>query len=363
MTFQLTEKMFDNEASPETVVTSLEDSLKDMPKFLRIFSLAMRALYSDQNVGTSTEAARKFTELRDNTRDDAKLYVKVILPLTINFVSSIEKFFEFYEFLSYEEWCEMLPDILEDVKTHKEFAETLRDTYEKFMVPLKKREDEAKMIITEFKSLQSEYEKMTNEFADKAETKCKWAFGLAFIPGVNLIASSLLRLYANEDTAKEIAKRAESKTHGAASLTVAKILIPALSNFIDGLTKATGFFEVMEKELESFQKKAEESKVSDKESLKKIHYKMLSAKTKKINLFCHTFYAALPAVRTDFEAIPDEDTEQNYIDKWLEEKLTEIRKKRESTQKAFVDALEGIEGICLKLPKHFLLSLKPANTS
>ncbi len=285
MIFQLTEKMSDNKSTTETMVTSLEGSLDEMPENLRLFSLPMRALYSDQNVGTSTEDAHKFAELRDNTRDDAKLYVKVILPLTTKFVSSIQEFFEFYEALSYEEWCEMLPDILENVRTHNEFAQTLRKTYDTLIAPLKKRQDEAELIATEFKTL-----------------------------------------------------------------------TPALTNFINGLTKAAGFVEIMEIELESFQKMAE----NDKESRKRIHYKMMKEKAKKIT---PSFYAALPVIRTDFEAIPDEGTEQNYIDKWLEEKLTEISKKKESTQKAFVDALKGIEGIRLKLPKHFSLSLKPADTS
>ena len=285
MIFQLTEKMSDNKSTTETMVTSLEGSLDEMPESLRLLS------YSDQNVGTSTDSSHKFTELRDNTRDDAKLYVKVILPLTTKFVSSIQVFFEFYEPLSYEEWCETLPDILEDVKTHNEFVQTLRKTYDSLIAPLKKRQDEAELNATEFKTL-----------------------------------------------------------------------TPALTNFINGLTKAAGFVEIMEIELESFQKMAEESIFSDEGSRKRIHYKMMSEKAKKINPSCHAFYAALPAVRTDFEAIPDEGTDQNYIDKWLEEKLTEIRKKRESTQKVFMDALKGIEGICLK-PKHFLESLKPANTS
>ena len=296
---------------------------------------------------TSTDAPRKFTELRDKTIDDAKLYVKVILPLTINFVSSIKQFFEFYEALSYKEWCKMLPDILENVKTHKEFAEELRKTYETLMVPLKKRQDEAK----------SEYD--TKEFEDKAKTKYNWALALAFIPGVNLIACSLLKLSADEDTAIAITKTAESKTHEAAAITVAETLIPALSSLIEGLAKATGFFQIMEIELKSFQQKAEDSTGPIEESREEIHYKMMSKKAKKINPSCYTFLAAIPAVRTDFEAIPDEDTDQNYIDKWLEEKLTEIREKRVSTQKAIMDVLKET-GIYLN-PRHFLLSLKPCS--
>ncbi len=360
MIFQLTEKMFDNEASPETVITSLEDSLKDMPEYLRLFSLSMRALYSDQNVGTSTDSDRKFAELRDNTRDDAKLYVKVILPLTTNFVSSIEEFFAFYEALSYEEWCEIFPDILEYVKNHKELSETLRNTYENMIFPLKKRQDEAKMIMTEFKSLQSEYEEMTKKFKAEAKAKYNWALALAFIPGVNLIACPFLKLSANEDTAMAIAKTAQLNIHEAAALAVSETLIPALSNFIEGLDKAVRLFENMEIQLKSFGEEGEDSKGSEKESHKKIHYKIMREKAKKINPSCYSFYAALPGVRTDFAAIPDEGTEQNYIDKWLEEMLPEIKKRRESTQKAFLDVVKRT-GIYLN-PKYFLLSLKPANT-
>ena len=51
---------------------------------------------------------------------------------------------------------------------------------------------------------------------------------------------------------KAIAKQAESEVQGAAALVVVETLIPALSNFIDGLTKAAGFFQNMEMELQSW---------------------------------------------------------------------------------------------------------------
>ena len=50
-----------------------------------------------------------------------------------------------------------------------------------------------------------------------------------------LIATPLLASFATEDTAKAIAKQAESKLHETAALIVAETLIPALSNFIEGL--------------------------------------------------------------------------------------------------------------------------------
>ncbi|CAB4033423.1 Hypothetical predicted protein, partial [Paramuricea clavata] len=88
----LTEKMADSETRNQNVVRSveqLEESLKDMPTSLKLFSLSMRSLYTDKDVGTATEVDLKFRELRDKTREDAKIYLKIILPLTTKFVSSI----------------------------------------------------------------------------------------------------------------------------------------------------------------------------------------------------------------------------------------------------------------------------------
>lgn len=342
--------MADSETRNQNVVRSveqLEESLKDMPTSLKLFSLSMRSLYTDKDVGKATEADLKFRELRDKTREDAKIYLKIILPLTTTFVSSVKEFFAYYDALSYEEWSKMLPSILEDIKANRELAQTILRMYEEMMVPLKKREDEARIIMTKFKDLQREYENLTKKFQGKAKQKWAWACGLLFIPGVNVIASPVLRLSANEDAAKAIAQTQQSKIHEAAALVVAQTLIPALANFIDGLTSAAGFFQIMEIELNLLVGKRGEAATEFEN--KQLHFKMMGKKVKEINPYCYAFYAALPAVRTDFEAIPDDGTEQNYIQKWLDKKLKEIeRLKIESTQKAFWDVLKGVEGLCLK---------------
>jgi hypothetical protein len=56
-------------------VIDLKENLKEMPRDMHIFSLSMRALYTDRAVGcTSTDAACKFRKLRDDTRNDAIWY-------------------------------------------------------------------------------------------------------------------------------------------------------------------------------------------------------------------------------------------------------------------------------------------------
>ena len=149
----------------------------------------------------------------------------------------------------------------------------------------------------------------------------------------------MLAASAHSDIAGAIAKGAESEIQGAVALTVSEALIPALQRFIDGLHKAAGFFSIMESELKKFDGKAGKSL----ESPKKLHYDMMKEKAKEMRSSCQGFYAILPAVRTDFEAIPTDGTDQNYVDKWLE-KQKKIIKESVSVKKLAVAMLKAITG-------------------
>ncbi|CAB3992352.1 sodium-dependent neutral amino acid transporter B(0)AT3-like, partial [Paramuricea clavata] len=252
--------MSDNQNTTENGVGDLKENLRIMPKNMCLFSLSLRSLYANNAVGTSTDVAQ---------------------------------YFEYYEALDYEEWCEMLPDIRKETTTYKEVAQTLLEMHEELMISLKKREDDAKIIMTVFKGLQSEYEKQKEKLEASAQSKMGWAhwgLSLYFIPGINVIAYHLFKSLANEDTVKAIAKGAESKLNEAGALVVANELIPALSHFIDGLKKVARFFQIVEKELQSFEGKAGKNVESP---AKKLHYKVMSKKAKEIKSLCQAFYAVL----------------------------------------------------------------------
>jgi hypothetical protein len=254
-------------------------------------------------------------------------------------VSSIKEYFEYYDALDYEEWCELLPDIREETRIYKEVAQTLLEMHEVLMTSLKEREDDAKIIMTEFEDLQITFEEQKKILEASAESRMKWASTLLCVPGVNLIATPLLTSLAREDTVRAIAKGGQAKVHEAAVLVVANALIPALSHFIDGLKKTAGFFQAMEKELQSFEGKAE----TNIDSPKRLHYKVMRKKAKEMKSLCQAFYAALPDVRTDFAAIPNKGTDQNYVDKWLKKELAQIEKKRSTVQRYLLAVFKGSE--------------------
>ena len=315
--------MGDIEKQTKNSVKGLREQLQNMPVNMRIFSLCMRSLYSDQALGTSSKGARKFRKLRDNTRNDAMVYLKGVLPLSTKLVSSISEYFEYYEALEYEEWRGMLSDILEETTGHRELCQTLLQMHEDILVPLKERQDQALVIIEELKHLQEEFKRKKKELEDMAGTKRSWAIGLAFIPFVNLIASPILSASAESDLADAVAKGCEAKVQEAAAIAVRYTLIPALKGFIDGISSAAAFFAVMEQELKKFEGKAEKSKSDSKE----LYYKIMKAQASDMKSLCQGFYAVIPEVRTDFLAIPTQGTDQNYIDRWLEKQKKTIQEK------------------------------------
>ena len=317
------QKKSPTEKKAEEGVTDLKSSLKQMPFYMRTFSLSMRSLYTDVAVGTSSETAQKFRKLRDDTKNDAAVYLQCILPVSTKFVSNLKEYFDYYDTLSFDEWVESLPDIIEESKTYKELAEMVMKMHEEIIVPLKKRQHEAKIIMKEFTNLQEQFESKVKELEAKASHLKGWAFALSFVPYVNVIATPILKAYAEANLSEAVANQEESKIHEAGALVVAECLIPALTSFIDGLRKAAGFFQVMEIELQSFQGKAEKGVSSPK----KLYYNTMKGHAKEMKSHCQTFYAVLPDVRTDFEAIPTEGTDQNYVDKWLERKKAEIAKR------------------------------------
>ena len=315
--------MGDIEKKTRSQVKELGGQLKEMSIDMRVFSLTMRSLYAGKAVGTDHQLARRFRELRDKTRDDAMVYLKGILPTSTKFVASISEYFENYEALEYEEWADMIPDILEETVGYRGLCEAVLKMHEDILVPLKKRKDAANIMVTEFKELTKEYERQKKELEAAASTKRGWAYALCWIPGINAIATPLLAAGADSDVAKAVAKGKQAQIAEAASITVGTVLIPALEHFIDGLRKAAGFFAVMEQELRKFEGKAEKAK----DNPKKLYYKVMNKEAKDMKSICQIFYAVLPDVKTDFLAIPQEGTNRNYVDKWLEKQKNTIREK------------------------------------
>ena len=200
------------------------------------------------------------------------VYLRGVLPLSTKLVSSINEYFECHEALEYEEWPYMLSDILEETIGYRELCQALLQMHEDILVPLKEKEDQARLTIKELKHLQREIERKRKELEEKAGSERSWAVGLAFVLIVNMIVSPLSLAASEDDLAESVAKGCEEQIQEVAA-AVSNTLIPALKGFISGISRAAGLFSVMEQELKKFEGKAEKS-IDDG---KNMYYKVMKA--------------------------------------------------------------------------------------
>lgn len=77
---------------------------------------------------TNVHLAKILRKLRDQTRDDAIVYLKGILPNSSKFVSLISEYFEYYEALDFDQWCDMIAFILADTAGYRQLCEVLLKT-------------------------------------------------------------------------------------------------------------------------------------------------------------------------------------------------------------------------------------------
>ena len=104
----------------------------------------------------------------------------------------MNNFFDWYEGLEFQQWCNKIPWILQETVGYRQLSEMLLQRYEATLVPLKKRRDNAWLLVTELEDLERSYERKKRGREDKADTKRDCAIGLAFVPFVKLVASPAL---------------------------------------------------------------------------------------------------------------------------------------------------------------------------
>jgi len=307
--------------------------LDDVPETMRKFSLGMRGVFTENAVGTSSSTARRFRRLRDDTRNDAVVYVKGVLPVVKQCVSDIKSYFEYYEDLTMDDWWQNIDYIIEETETYKQACDALAKIHEDFMTELNRREDGARILMSEMTDLSAECRKRAQELQESAASKNAWASRLLFVPIVNVIAYPLLRRSANGDLMASDGKKMEAKIQKAAAVVVKETLDPALSSFIEGLQEFAGFFAVIHEELKSFQDKGEKAKHVEKLA----HFNTMSKKASKIIGSCERLFAILPSIRSDLNAIPTEGTDKNYVDRWMNRQKEIIRNRCSSSR--FVDKI------------------------
>ncbi|XP_046857507.1 uncharacterized protein LOC124450893 isoform X2 [Xenia sp. Carnegie-2017] len=270
-----------------------QELFNEMKLIIRLFSLSMKSLCVVDAFGTDKAFASEFRKLRDDTRSDAIVYIKNVLPVCTKFVECLKDYFEKYEKLSFDKWNSSLQAIRDETKKYEENGKAVLEMHKDLLIPLKQRELEANNLIQKFEALQMEYEKRASILKETAKKQRKWALWLALIP----YAKPYLLALSDQNIVQALAKDEHVFINECAVIIVAETLIPAIKEFIECLEKANAFLEVTERELNVFLKYLDSN---DLEERKERFYQKMQSQSRDMIGPCEEFCSTLSSIEADF---------------------------------------------------------------
>lgn len=349
-------------ADPEKTIQKLISALNKTPTNMRGFSRSMRTLYAEKAMSSISSTGLRFNELRDQTRRDAMIYLRGILPFAVTVVRSISEFFDYYEALNFSDWIENMGDIKNEVRGNKQCCEVVLQLHDTIKMSLKDRERQVNIILDEYgkQSEMQNFHLKGSDFLEKLGITSTWmrkfgkycalfcinyvvlsdvtssnsrsllalgANGLVLIEW--LIASKVFSIELLGEKSKRVHEARDSKfsVNTGALRIVTDTTVPALAKFMDGLQETAAFFSDIEKDLEYLQIDS----TSTIRNEMKFHYEMMKKNGPEVKANCNTFFAVLPDVESDFLAIADEGVDNYYVDKWLEEQKKNFFRKYQSS--------------------------------
>lgn len=300
-----------SERQNDSSFKNFEHALEEMPRQIRMFSESMKKRFVDQALSSDPESCAKYQKLRNDTKNDALVYINAVVPIIEEVVSEIENVITHFMYLNDKELQREVNGMLDELHNCRQLCEMAKTMNEDTMVTLKQREDKAKEVEKEIRELQVECERKQFEFEKSAEFKRKLAIGFSLVPGINLIVAPALFIASNSDKKDALVQGSEAQAKGAAATAVLETLIPALTAFIEGLGAVAGFFAEMENEIKKCHNEGEKWM---RRSLGP-HSDLMKRNATNVLMKCKEFRYVLPSVKTDFRAIcPDDGTDDEEID-------------------------------------------------
>ena len=292
------------------------------------FSGAMRVLYNQSAVSPEHECASKFLALRDRTRKNALIYTDKLLPKSEDVVRKIKAYAYEINVFEFEEWEESLEEITEEVKEAEMECNLLMKMHEKLMVELKKNEDDAAVGIEELDKLRNIYEEEKDKLLDAADqhkSNKEWWDKFWFIPFYSSNKRKGEEGKMNRNIAKATAKGRNGEITQEASNMTRKCLIPAIGTFLAGLGACSAFLTSTREQLLELSEKGQAGQEA-KIGRKKRYFSIMKKHAAELDSNCLLFITSSSQIITDLKAIPSEPCDQNYVDMWLSDKLTELKK-------------------------------------
>ncbi|GET04021.1 hypothetical protein GLOIN_2v1782310 [Rhizophagus clarus] len=252
----------------ETDLIKFSNDIIDASVQLQIASLCLRSCFVSNDLSVP-----EFVQLRGSVINEAKVYNTKILSFASAVITFIQQFCENYTFLTFEQFVYDIVDLADEANQRVQLSRFTAELHKSILVG-------------------------EQELCKTARTNYIWAFSLAFVPIVNVIATPILF------------SRAESAIRKAAAVSCEGDIAVAASRVIDVLTNELNML------VEDHHQEVP-------------HYIKIQSKAKIIIDACQLYMSRIPDCETNLRAIPD-NYDKNYVQEWLSNEQVKVNGKSTS---------------------------------
>jgi predicted lactoylglutathione lyase/regulator of replication initiation timing len=290
-------------------ITELRTRLNKMPEQMTAFSRGLRSLYAE-NAVSGDQSMDCFRNVRDSVRRDAAVYVSKVLPFASTVVLNLSSYFDTYLALDFESWQEFMDDIVSDLEGYENACQLLIQMHESLMTSLKRRQDEATVAIEAMGRLTADLEQKVDDLQRRARDKQREAdtwtmWGTVLAPvtlGVSAVLTAIpaheLEAEARSALRKMVGEKENAQVVANAAQLTKTVLIPVVSQFLDGLSVCQAFFAQTRFRLMKMSNSAETAgeKREEVNGRLRMYFAVMKKNAVEINTSCDQFVGSLAEV-------------------------------------------------------------------
>jgi len=318
----------------EDQIALLDQKVSECSTAMVHFSWGVRSLYTVNQVTGTDDQTRTFREVSNRVRLNAAIYKDKVLPVTHKAVSSISDYMACYQDMSFEDWKDVLGDIVKDIEKGVNYCKYLKELHSVIIVDLKKSEDKAEVGQQMMEASALQQEENARRLREEAQN-ARSAAEIAQLWGKVLATPTLgASVVITHMIAKPYEKKADvANTQAVAEVKNAEVgrqavaitkntIVPSIKDFMDGITACQTFLVATQQSLEQMQKYGTKD-------AKMAYYKAMKSKAGLIQATNTKFLAMMDHMRTNLAAVQNPG-DKNYVDNWLEKQNAKFKEQHKS---------------------------------
>jgi len=252
--------------------------------------------------------------LKKSILRDANTYRFAVFPVAKESVEHAKDYMDYFIVLDKHHVLTIAEELIGGAHECHKLISICADMHTAMNSHFKRHQDRMDKILSKFELQKRHLDEKIENLRKRARTKENWALGLAFIPGVSLIATPILAKQADAYYKEAQAAQEEKQLIVNATHVLRAVLATALSNYVEAMNIYASTFQLIAGEIKGFMKNLHNYRETEKDAF----FLMCSVKGKAVKQACEIYISKVTDAEANLMSLP-ETSEKNYVQEWLAE--------------------------------------------